>query len=348
MMKKRKVLILSLGVLAWGLTGCGAAGKEVTQAAPDSTVNTTAAIAAQAKEEAESVLAPDVPVPPGDYPGKDITVIVASGAGGGTDITARAFLQVAEKYTPVKFLVSNISGGGGWTAWRECLAGDSDGYTLAVTLIGMFADSGSGDTWEDFTPLCNMTAYPRSFVTTPDSDIQTVEDLVAMMKENPGSVRLAIDGLGATDHLAAQKFEEMAGVKFAYVPFTGFAEDAAALLGGNVELTCGGVPDYATRTDLKPLAIWGPKRIEQWPDVPTMQELGYDLSVMSFRGLGVKNDVPQEIKDYLSQVFEKAANDPEWIKVAKETNLYPYYLNSADSAELMKSTYETVFVNVKK
>lgn len=340
-MKRMIPLFLSLLMLMAILAGCSPAETAVP-AADSKPVAETQPATTEGADAATSAL----PVPPEGYPKKDITVIVASGAGGGTDITMRAFLQVAEKYTDVKFLVSNIKGGGGWTAWREALAAEPDGYTLAVTLIGMFADSGSEETWDAFTPLCNMTAYPRSFVTTPESEIQTVEQLVAMLKADPGSVRLAVDGLGGTDHLGAQKFEKLAEVQFTYVPFTGFAEDAAALLGGNVELTCGGVPDYATRPDLKPLAIWGPERIEQWPEVPTMQELGYDLSVMSFRGIGVDKDVPDEIKKYLEQVFELTANDPEWIKIATETNLYPYFLNAADSMEFMQSTYETVYADV--
>ncbi len=340
-MKRTLSLFLMLVIVATLTVGC--ASSKPTSSGASQTGTTSSS---DSQTEAAAGGSSDELTLPDGYPKKDITVIVPSAAGGGTDVTARAFLSVAEKYAPVKFLVSDIKGGGGWAGWRECLANDADGYTLAVTIVGIFVESGGEESWEDFEPLCNMTAYPRSFVTTPESDLQTLDDVISRLKADPGSIRLAVDGLGTTDHLAAQKFERMAGVQFAYVPFAGFAEDAAALLGGNVELTCGGIPDYATRTDLKPLAIWGPDRVPQWPDVPTMRELGYDISVMSFRGIAAKKGTPAGIMAYLEQVFEKAASDPEWINMANESNLCPYYLNSGDTGELMQTTFDTVYADI--
>ncbi len=77
-----------------------------------------------------------------------------------------------------------------------------------------------------------------------------------------------------------------------------------------------------------------------------MRELGYDISVMSFRGIAAKKGTPAGIMAYLEQVFEKAASDPEWINMANESNLCPYYLNSGDTGELMQTTFDTVYADI--
>ncbi len=268
---------------------------------------------------------------PKDYPKKDIYVIVPFPAGGGTDITARGFLKVAEKYIKAKFLVTNVSGSGGWAGWHQSLAAKHDGYNLSLLTINMFTSSGTANHWKHFTPLATLSRYPTTISVPASSDIRTLADLIKKAKEKPGGIRFGNDGLGALDHIYAQKFMEMAGIKVSFVPYRGGGETIAAAIGGNIDaLTCN-TPEVAGRDDIRILALMADERMPKMPGVPTMKELGYDIVVTRFRTMGIQADAPKAVIDYLESVFAKTARDPEWLKYAESVNAEPYYLNRADS-----------------
>jgi tripartite-type tricarboxylate transporter receptor subunit TctC len=283
----------------------------------------------------------DVPAPDG-YPRKDINVIIPFPAGGGTDITGRGFLKVAEKYIKARFLVTNVGGAGGWAGWQQSLAQPHDGYNLALLTVNMFTDSGTNKTYKDFTPIGTVSRYPTVIAVAASSDILTLDDLIKKAKDNPGDLRFGMDGINGTDHLSAQKFEKLAGLKFKYVPYRGGGETIAAALGGNVDaLTCNS-PEAGPRSDMRILAVMDDQRLGSLPDVPTMKELGYDVVLTRFRTMGIQADAPAPVIGYLESVFAKAAADPEWLKWADSVHAEPYYMNRADSIQYLEEMYAAV------
>jgi tripartite-type tricarboxylate transporter receptor subunit TctC len=316
-MKKALSLLLVCCLL---LAGCGGSSN---QPAPP-----PAASPGSPSEQGGS----DLPTPPAGYPSKNINVIVPFSAGGGTDITARGFLKAAEKYIGVQFLVTNVEGSGGWAGWHQSLAQPHDGYNLSLMTINMFNDSGTENRYEDFVPLATLSRYPTTISVNAESDIFTIEDLIAKCKDNPGGLRFGVDGLGAFDHINVQKLEEMAGIKFSFVPYNGGAETMAALLGGNVDAITVSTPEVTVRgEDMRAIALMSDERHPKLPDTPTLEEKGYDIQGTRFRTMGAQKDVPEEILNYLEEIFAITAEDPEWLEYADSINADPYYLDRADS-----------------
>ena len=285
---------------------------------------------------------------PGGYPTKDISVIVPFAAGGGTDVTARGFLKTAEKYINARFLVSNIDGAAGWNGWTQSLAADHDGYNMVVMTINLFMDSGTGKTYKDFVPLAAMSVYPTVIAVPLSSDIKTLDDLIAKAKAEPNSLRWGLDGLRGVDHINSQKFAETAGFKVRFVPFKGGAESIAAALGGNIDVFTANTPETAGRDDIRTLAIMAEERLPNLADVPTMKELGYDVVVTRFRIIGTQSDVPADILAYLDDVFEKTAQDPEWLNFANSVQAEPYYMDMETSIKYLDDMNEMVTPIFKK
>ncbi|MCC8191337.1 MAG: tripartite tricarboxylate transporter substrate binding protein [Planctomycetes bacterium] len=279
---------------------------------------------------------------PDGYPRRDITVNVPFAAGGGTDVAARGFCRVAEKYIDAKFLVTNVTGAAGWNGWSQTLGTDPDGYNLTVLTINLFMDSGTGKTFRDFTPLAAMSVYPTVIAVPMDSDIMSLEDLIERAKADPGNLRWGLDGLRGVDHINSQKFADAAGFSVRFVPFKGGAESIAAALGGNIDVFTANTPETAGRDDIRTLALMSEERLPHMPDVPTMKELGYDVVVTRFRILGTQADVPEEIVQYLESVFEKAGTDPEWIEFANSVKAEPRYMNRTECIAYLDDMYEEV------
>lgn len=320
-MRKKRAFAVGLVLAAFMLGGCSGSGR-AKEAPKDTPKETTAAAAAEtaAAEAAEL-----------DYPKKDISVIIPFAAGGGTDLTGRGFLNTAEKYTGARFLVTNVTGSGGWAGWQQTAAEDADGYTLALITINILTDSGTDLTYKDFVPLATLSRYPTVFAVPADSDIHSIAELKAAAEAAPGSLRVAVGGIDDVDHINAKKFEEMAGVQFSYVPYNGGAESISAALGGNVEVVVCNTPEVAGREDMRVLSVWADERLATLPEVPTMKEEGYDIVVTRFRSLAAPAGTPEEILDYLEEAFAKTAEDSEWMEYANSINAEPDYLNRADS-----------------
>jgi tripartite-type tricarboxylate transporter receptor subunit TctC len=282
-------------------------------------------------------VAADGLAPPSGYPSKNIDVIVPFAAGGGTDLTGRGFLTVAEKYINAKFLVTNVTGAGGWAGWQQSAANPADGYNLALITINLFMPSTAAITYKDFVPLATLSRYPTVFAVPKTSNIKTVADLIKEAKANPNKLRVAVAGLvNDLDYASAVKFAAMVDVKLNYVPYNGGAESLAAALGGNVEIVICNTPEVAGRDDMRILAVWAEERLPSLKEIPTMREEGYDIVVTRFRSLAVPKGTPESIIKYLVEVFRKTGVDPDWLKYADQIKAEPDYLDDVQTAAYLE------------
>lgn len=248
-----------------------------------------------------------------DYPDRPIMMMVSYGAGGATDFQARIVTMTAgnEDTLGMPIAIINKPGAGGRVGWNWLATqAERDGYTLGAYNIPHFiAQSIKGGveySADSFEPIANWGADPAVFVVGADSPFNSMADVVAWAKENPGKFTFSGAGLFVGHHIAALQIEKAAGVKMAYIPNNaGGAGAMKAVIAGDV---MGGVNNLsdafraASAGNVKILGVADLERNEFLPDVPTMLEQGLDVdnSSVNFRGIMVPKGTPQEVIDKLA------------------------------------------------
>jgi tripartite-type tricarboxylate transporter receptor subunit TctC len=252
----------------------------------------------------------------GDYPNRPIELVVPYGAGGGTDVLARAYAEATRKYLPQTITVLNKPGASGAIGWQDVINSKPDGYKLAVITVELTTLPHMGMakfTHEDFVPIARLNADPAAITVKADAPWNTVEEFLAAAKKNPGDVRVGNAGNGSIWHLAAAALEEKTGAKFNHVPFNGANPAVLALLGGHIEAVAVSPAEVTTFVQggkLKTLAVMADQRVKGFENVPTLKERGVDLSIGTWRGLGAPKGTPPQVVALLKDVTAKAMNEP--------------------------------------
>ena len=255
----------------------------------------------------------------GDYPDRPIMMMVSYGAGGATDFQARIVTMTAGNKDALGMPVAIINkpGAGGRVGWNWLAKeAEKDGYTLGVYNIPHFvAQSIKGGveyTKDSFEPLANWGADPAVFIVGKDSKFNSMKDVIAFAKANPGKLTFSGAGLFVGHHIAALQIEKAAGVKMRYIPTKGGGSAALKdVIAGNVLAGVNNLSDaYRARKagNIKILGIADIKRDKDFlPDVPTMKEQGLDVddSSVNFRGIMVPKGTPQAIIDKLANIVPK-------------------------------------------
>lgn len=260
-----------------------------------------------------------------DYPARDVSVIVPFDAGGGCDMVARAFLKNANKVSPVNFNVVNVPGGGGVVGLAKAITARLDGYTLSIIEVNCIqAAQIQGMTkyvaTKDLVPITRVGFAEAAICVKNDSQFKTLKDLVEYARQNPGKVNVSIgSGMGGCWDMPLQTLSASEKVKFKHVYMHGGASARTAALGGHVDACAIGIMEaepFVRSGDMRILAIFGKKRNEKLPDVPTVAELGYpeiDMGV-SFVFFIPKGLDPAKAA-YLKAFAEKSFNDPEYAQI---------------------------------
>lgn len=255
------------------------------------------------------------------YPDKPVTVIVPFVAGGSSDITARAVTPGLGQLLGQTFVVENKPGANGGIGAQALARATPDGYTMMVGSIGTFAinealyQNLSYNPSQDFTYLTMAVRNPNVLVAAPGFPVDSVAQLVAYAKQNPGAVSYASSGTGSSDHLSAVLFRQKTATTGVDVPYRGGAAAISDLMGGQVNVSfqnLGAVLTHIKGGKLKALAITGDSRIAELPDVPTMAQAGIsDVVVYSWQGFAVPKGTPQTVVTTLSDSLRKVLAEPK-------------------------------------
>ncbi|UFU01180.1 tripartite tricarboxylate transporter substrate binding protein [Radiobacillus kanasensis] len=281
-----------------------------------------------------------------DFPEKSIQMIVAFSPGAATDTQARIIAKHAEKYLGQELVIVNKPGGGGQVGWNEFSTVKKDGYTLAAyNLPHIITQPLVSDTTfqlDTFEPLINWGGDPTVFAVKGDSDIQTLEDLIAKAKESPNSVTIGNPGKYVGQHLATLLLEQAAGIQVEAVPYQGSSDAIAALLGGHIDAVAGNLSDiYRLGDDVTALAIGTEERHSFMPDLPTFKELGYPSVIMSTdRGIAAVKGTPPEIIAKLEEAFLKIMEDEEFLADMEKAGADMLIMNRDEAIEDMKKRQE--------
>ena len=250
------------------------------------------------------------------YPNRPVELIVPAGAGGGTDVLARAFAEAAKKHLSQPFTVNNRPGASGMIGHGEMINAKPDGYKLAVVFAEIVIVPHLGLTklsYEDFTPIAQLNADPAAITVRSDSPWKTLEEFLAASRAKPGELKMGNSGPGSIWHLAHAALEDKVGVKYNPIPFSGAAPAVLSLMGGHVDAVAvspGEVAAHVQAGKLRTLAVMADKRLKGFDSVPTLKERGIDLSIGTWRGLAAPKGTPADVLAVLSDVARKSADEP--------------------------------------
>ncbi|WP_372572751.1 Bug family tripartite tricarboxylate transporter substrate binding protein [Ruegeria jejuensis] len=248
-----------------------------------------------------------------DYPERPIMMMVSYGAGGATDFQARIVTMTSgnEDALGMPIAIINKPGAGGRVGWNWfATQAEADGYTLAAYNVPHFiAQSIKGGVQysaDSFEPIANWGADPAVFVVGTDSPFNSMEDVVAFAKENPGKLTVSGAGLFVGHHIAALQIDKAAGIKMAYIPTKGGGAAAMkAVIAGEVMGGINNLSDAFRAQEAGNVKILGVADLERnafLPEVPTMKEQGLEVdnSSVNFRGVMVPKGTPPEVIEKLS------------------------------------------------
>jgi tripartite-type tricarboxylate transporter receptor subunit TctC len=262
-----------------------------------------------------------------DYPKSPISMVVAYSPGGATDFQARIVTMMAglEKYLGQPIVIINKPGAGGQVGWNWSVEkGTKDGYTmLAYNVPHFIAQSIVYKTKYDihkFEPVANWGADPAVLIAPKDSPFNTMPDMVAYAKKNPGKITVSGAGMFVGHHIALLQFQKAAGIKLTYIPEKGGVPAMQSVVAGKVKAGFNNLSDAFRNQDrIKILAVADLQRHEFLPDVKTFKEMGIDVddSSVNFRGVAFPKGVPQEIINMCAAKFQKMFGDKKVISKMK-------------------------------
>jgi tripartite-type tricarboxylate transporter receptor subunit TctC len=231
-----------------------------------------------------------VPAHAQTYPSRPVKMVVGFPPGGGTDILARIVAQKLSEAWGQQVVVENRPGASATIAANVVAKAAPDGYTLSMGQLtpnaiapALMADL-PYDATRDFVPIILVGTSPNVLVVTPNLPARNIADLVALAKKSPGKVTYASSGSGSLQHIAAEVFSSMAGVKVVHVPYKGSGQAAIDLLSGQVDMNFDSMPavlQHVKAGKMRAIAVTSGKRSPGLPEVPAIAESGfpeYDLT----------------------------------------------------------------------
>jgi tripartite-type tricarboxylate transporter receptor subunit TctC len=268
------------------------------------------------------------------YPTKPIRVIILVVPGGGADITSRAVGQKLTESFGQQVIVDNRPGGNGIVGMEIAARSNPDGYTLVLGTIGPVAVNPSlykklpYDSIADFDPVARAVSALNVLVVHPSVPAKSVKELIAHAKANPGKLTYGSSGVGFADHLAGELFNTLAGVKMVHVPYKGGAPAMLDLVGGNLQLIFATVSTALGSIKagrIRPLAVTFSKRVEQFPDWPTVAEAGVPgFAVDNWYGFMAPRGSPAPIVAKLHGEINRILDMPDVKERLAGLGIYPF------------------------
>jgi tripartite-type tricarboxylate transporter receptor subunit TctC len=255
------------------------------------------------------------------WPAKAIRIVVPFPPGGGTDIIARETSQRVAKATGWTFVIDNKPGAGGNLGVDAVAKSPADGYTIVLGQTSNLAINPTlfakmpYDSQKDLAPIIMLANAPLVMVTGTNSPYKTLADAVAAARAKVGHVNFASPGNGTVAHLTSEMFQRAAGIRTQHVPYKGANQALTDVISGNVELYMSSVPTllgHIKQGKLRALAVTSARRVDDLPEVPTINESGYKgFDAVTWFGLLAPAGTPKDVIARLNAEFNKALKEPE-------------------------------------
>lgn len=279
------------------------------------------------------------------YPERPVTFVCPWPAGGTADMTMRALCSVAAKALGQTIVVENKAGASGMLGLKALASAKPDGYTIGQIPISVtrFAQLGNVqlDPLKDLTYLARTSGQTFGIAVRADSPYKTLKEFVAAAKAAPGKLTYGSAGIGGATHVGMEEFALAAGVQLNHIPYKGGAPALQDLLGGQIEALADSSSwaPHVKAGKLRLLATWGEKRTQDFADVPTLKDSGYDVVVDAPNGIGAPKGLDAAAEKKLREAFKVAAASAEFAEACSKIDAPLMYLDGPDYEKYVAAVY---------
>lgn len=266
------------------------------------------------------------------WPGRPVTIVVPGAPGGTIDIPIRLLAQKLGARIGQPVVVDNRPGSGGIIGTQTALRAPADGYTLLAGNVGPQAINYSAYkhlTYKpsDLTAVTDIIAFPNVLVVNARSPVKSVGDLLAQLKQQPGKLSFGSAGIGQTSHLVGELFKIRTGTDAIHVPYKGSTPATTALLAEETTFQFDNLTQalpYIRSGKLRALAVTATQRMASLPDVPTMEQAGFDNFLSTaWIGIFVPAKTPQAVVSQLERQLSAVMRDPDFLAQIRQMGGIP-------------------------
>lgn len=254
------------------------------------------------------------------FPEKMITIVVPYPAGSTADAIPRLVAPLMQKSLGVNVIIENRGGANGSIGAARVAASPADGYTILLATTGMMAinpwiyEKPAYSAQKDFTPITNGASTPNILVVNPSVKANSLKELIALAKAQPGKLTFASAGIGSTSHLCGETLKVLEGVDAVHIPYQGAAPALQDVIGGQVSMMCDNLSNTVQQVQsgaLRPIVVTDPAASKQLPNVPTAPQAGSpDLLAGNWYGFIAPAATPKDVIEKLNASIVEALRDP--------------------------------------
>jgi tripartite-type tricarboxylate transporter receptor subunit TctC len=282
-----------------------------------------------------------------NWPTRPINLTVCYAAGGTTDLSARMLASIIEKSLGQKILTENKPGGAGVLTASLAAKQKPDGYNIftlptAAAVIAPHMQKLVYDPLKDLTPICQYATWHFGLVVKADSPFKSFDDLIQYAKKHPGELSYGLSGSGNTQHIVMLRIGMQKEITWKAVPFKSGPEAIAACLGKHITMMAG-VTEWVPQVksgDMRLLVVFGDERMKEFPNVPTLKELGYDITAGAFLGFGGPAGIPDNIVSKIDNEVAKAIREPQFTELMDKMLFPIHYMGHREFAKHIKDEYK--------
>lgn len=283
-----------------------------------------------------------------DFPSKPIQFLVAAGAGGGTDNFARVVRPMFEEAIGgARITVVNLPAASGALAHQRTATGEPDGHTLdfaSTTLVTSLAAGQNPVGLDQLTPVARMQSDVMALFVNPER-FEDFDAFKTYVEENPGKVTVGGTHTASPDHMAFLSLVDASGLDMNFIPYDSTGNATANVLGGNIDATTTSLSpllSYIDAGQMAPILIFSDERLEDYPDVPTTVDNGWELTDGNDRAIFVHADTPAPIVARLEDAFKTVFDSEEYQAYAERVNLdyRDGWMGGDEYRQRLESNYE--------
>ena len=288
------------------------------------------------------------------WPPEELELVTHSSAGGGGDTMIRNLGRTLEEKFGIDAVYNNRVGGSGavalsWLANQAPADGSSITSVTPTQLITPLRVEGL-PTYQDVTPIARLFTDPSVLVIHGDGQFESIEAFIDYARENPNDLTVGIGSAGSLDQLVVQDFMTAADIEVRIVPHEGGGDAEAALLGQHIDAMIGEPGSILSHLDsglMRILAVFQEDRLDAYPDVPTLQEAGYNVVSNKFRGIFGAPGMDPELVETIGETLRDLLDDEPWGTYWREGSMTPAYLGHEDFVAFLGDSNEELRVFIE-